>query len=230
MKKIKIYSEVVYIIAQFGLTLAVAILAAADFGVSMIVAPAYILNLKFPLFSFGEWGYIVQGVLFIAFCISVKKIKPIYFVSFITCVIYGYILDMWRIVIPVLNPEITPPGEIDLWVRIVMFIVGELLTSFMVMLFFKSYIYPQVCDFVVKGIVERYNLNQVTFKRIYDISSLVLSIVLALALFGGFVGIGWGTVVIALVTGPLMGVFAKWYDKHVETVALFPKLEKMFEI
>ena len=97
------------------------------------------------------------------------------------------------------------------------------------MLFFKSYIYPQVCDFVVKGVVERYNLNQVTFKRIYDISSLVLSIVLALALFGGFVGIGWGTVVIALVTGLLMGVFAKWYDKHVETVALFPKLEKMFE-
>ena len=52
LKRIKIYSEVVYLIAQFGLTLAVAILAAADFGVSMVVAPAYILNLKFPLFSF----------------------------------------------------------------------------------------------------------------------------------------------------------------------------------
>ena len=230
MKKIKIYSEVVYLIAQFGLTFAVAVLAAADFGVSMVVAPAYILNLKFSFFSFGTWGYVVQGVLFIAFCIAIKKIKPIYFMSFVTCVIYGYILDMWRAVIPILNPDITPPGEFDMWLRIVMFIVGEFLTSFMVMLFFKSYIYPQVCDFVVKGIVEKYNLNQVKFKRIYDISTLLVAIILALALFGGFVGIGWGTVVIALVTSPLIGVFGKWYDKHVETVALFPKLEKLFEI
>ena len=230
MKKIKIYSEVVYIIAQFGLTFAVAVLAAADFGVSMVVAPAYILNLKFPLFSFGTWGYIVQGVLFAAFCIAIKKIKPIYFMSFITCVIYGYILDMWRAVIPFLNPNITQPGEFDLWVRILMFIVGEFLTSFMVMLFFKSYIYPQVCDFVVKGIVEKYKLDQVKFKRIYDMSTLLVAIVLAQALFGGFVGIGWGTIVIALITSPLIGVFGKWYDKHVETVALFPKLEKIFEI
>ncbi len=228
MRKIKIYSEIIYIIALFGLTLAVAILAAADFGVSMIVAPAYIMSLKFPIFTFGQWDYIIQGILFIAFCIAMKKFKIAYLVSFITCVIYGTILDMWRAVIPALNPEITPPGSMNFWVRIVLFIVGELLTSFMVMLFFKSYIYPQVCDLFVKGIVQRYNLNQVRFKRIYDISCLALAIVLSLVLFKGFVGIGWGTVVIALATGVIMGYFGKIYDKFIETVPLFPKFEKMF--
>ncbi len=229
MKKIRIYSEVIYIIALFGLTLAVALLAAADFGLSMIVAPAYIISEKIGYFSLGEWAYIVQGLLFIAFCIAMKKIKLIYFVSFITCVIYGYILDMWRVVVPVLNPDVTAPGSMDLWLRIVLFIVGEILTGFTVMLFFKSYIYPQVCDFFVMGLVERYNLDQVKFKRIYDISYLVVSIILSLALFGAFVGIEWGTVIIALVTGPIIGVFSKWYDKHIETVALFPRFEKMFK-
>lgn len=229
MKKIKIYSEIVYVIALFGLPLAVAIFAAADFGVSMIVAPAYIMSLKFPIFTFGQWDYIIQGFLFIAFCIAMKKFKTTYFVSFITCVIYGCILDMWRAVIPTLNPEITPPGSMDLWVRIVLFVVGELLTSFMVMLFFKSYIYPQVCDLFVKGIVHRYNLNQIRFKRIYDISCLALAIVLSLVLFKGFVGIGWGTVIIALTTGVIMGYFLKIYDKFFETVPLFPKLEKLFD-
>lgn len=229
MKKIKIYSEFVYIIAMFGLTLAVSMLAAADFGMSMMVAPAYIINEKIGFFSLGEWTYIVQGLLFIAFCIAMKKVKLIYFVSFITCVIYGYILDMWRIVVPLLNPDVTAPGSMDMWLRIVLFVCGEMLTSFTVMLFFKSYIYPQVCDFFVKGLVERYNFNQVKFKCIYDMSYLVVSVVLSLALFGGFVGIDWGTVVIALVTSPLIGVFSKWYDRHVETVPLFPKFEKMFE-
>ena len=117
----------------------------------------------------------------------------------------------------------------DLWLRIVMFVVGQLLTSFTVMLFLKSYIYPQVCDFFVKGLVARYKLNQVKFKLIYDMSYLVVSIVLTLVFFGEFVGIGWGTVVISIVTSPLIGVFAKWYDKHVETVPLFPKFAKLFE-
>lgn len=228
MRKIKIYSEIIYIIALFGLPLAVAIFAAADFGVSMIVAPAYIMSLRFPIFTFGQWDYIIQGFLFIAFCIAMKKFKIAYFVSFITCVIYGIILDMWRAVIPVLNPEITPPGSMDLWVRIVLFIVGELLTSFMVMLFFKSYIYPQVCDLFVKGIVWRYNLNQIKFKRVYDFCCLALSVVLSLMLFKGFVGIKWGTAVIALATGVIMGYFSKIYDKFIETVPLLPKFEKLF--
>ncbi len=229
MKKIKIYSEVVYIIALFGLTLAVAMLAAADFGMSMMVAPAYILSEKIGFFSLGEWAYIVQGFLFIAFCIAMKKVKLVYFVSFITCVIYGYILDIWRVVVPLLNPDVTAPGSMQLWLRIVLFIGGEILTALTVMLFLKSYIYPQVCDFFVKGLVEKYNLNQVKFKFIYDMSYLIVSLVLAIALFGSLVGINWGTVVIAFVTSPLIGVFSKWYEKHIETVALFPKFEKLFD-
>ena len=230
MKKIKIYSEVVYIIAQLGLTFAVAVLAAADFGVSVVAAPAYIISARFDCFTFGEWSYIVQGALFVAFCVAVKRIRPIYLVSFLTCVIYGYALDMWRAIIPLLNPEVTIPGSMDTWVRVVMFIVGELLTAFTVMLFLRSYIYPQVCDLFVKGVAQKYKVNQVKFKRIYDAICLVVSVALSLVLLGSFVGVGWGTVVIALATGPLIGVFGKWYDKHVETVPLFPKLEKLFEI
>ena len=229
LKKIKIYSELVYIIAQFGLTLAVAIMAAADFGVSMIVAPAYIVSQKFTFFTFGQWDYIIQGVLFVILCIAMKKFKFTYFVSFITCVIYGTILDMWRAVIPVLNPDVTAPGSMDLWVRIVMFVVGELLTAFTVMLFFKTYIYPQVCDLFVKGIVAKYGFDQTKCKRIFDLCCFMLSLILTLVLFRGFVGIKWGTVIITLVNGVLIGACSKLYDKFFETVPLFPRLAEKFK-
>lgn len=230
MKKIKIYSEAAYVAALIGLTFAVATLAAADFGVSTIVAPAYIVSLKFTVFSFGEWNYIIQGFLFVAFCIAIKSFKPTYFVSFITCVIYGYILDLWRWLIPVLNPNVTEPGSMNLSIRIIMFVVGELLTAFSVMLFFKSYIHPQVCDLFVKGIVEKYNLNQTKFKRIFDIACLATATVLAFVFFKKFVGIGWGTVVIAVVNSFLIGFFSKLYDKYVETVVLFSKLERLLKL
>lgn len=218
-----------YVVAQLGLTLAVAIMAAADFGVSMIVAPAYILSQKFTFFTFGQWDYIIQGVLFIAFCIAMKKFKFTYFVSFITCVIYGTILDMWRAVIPLLNPAITTPGSMGLPVRIAMFIVGELLTAFTVMLFFKTYIYPQVCDLFVKGIAEKYGLDQTKCKRVFDLCCLLLSLALTLILFKSFVGIGWGTVVVTLINGVLIGFFSRLYDKFVETVPLFPKFAEKFK-
>ncbi len=230
LKKIKFYSESAYVIALIGLTFAVALLAAADFGVSTIVAPAYIVSLKFSIFTFGEWNYIIQGFLFIAFCIAIKKFRLTYLISFITCVIYGYILDFWRWVVPVLNPRVAEPGSMDLWIRLVMFVLGELLTAFSVMLFFKSYIYPQVCDLFVKGIATKYSLNQTKFKRIFDLACLTTALVLAFIFFKKFVGIGWGTVVIAVVNSFLIGFFSRLYDKYIETVVLIPKFEKIFKL
>lgn len=53
-KKIKMSSEIAYFAAAALLSLAVAILSAADFGISMIVAPAYLLSLKTGFLTFGQ--------------------------------------------------------------------------------------------------------------------------------------------------------------------------------
>lgn len=49
------------------LSFATAMLAAADLGMSMVVAPAYIVSLKVKALTFGQAEYIVQGMLFILF-------------------------------------------------------------------------------------------------------------------------------------------------------------------
>lgn len=46
MKKIKLYEEPTYVLATVLLALSVAMIAAADFGVSMIVGTAYIVSLE----------------------------------------------------------------------------------------------------------------------------------------------------------------------------------------
>lgn len=53
MKRIKLYNELTYLFALIFMALAVALTAAADFGVSMIVAPAYLLSLKVSFLTFG---------------------------------------------------------------------------------------------------------------------------------------------------------------------------------
>ena len=118
MKRIKLYNELTYLIALIFMALAVALTAAADFGVSMIVAPAYLLSLKVSFLTFGQSEYIIQALLFIVFCILMKKVRLVFFISFGTTVLYGAILDLWRWLIPALNPNVTAPGSMELWVRL----------------------------------------------------------------------------------------------------------------
>lgn len=157
-QKIKISSEITYLVAIILLSLAVAILSAANFGISMIVAPAYLLSLKTGFLSFGQAEYVIQACVFILLCIVLRKFKFAYLFSFGTCLIYGFVLDLWR-KIPFLNPAVTPPDSIDLPLRILMFIIGMILTSFAVALFFKTYLFPQVYDFFVKAVSAKYGIK-----------------------------------------------------------------------
>ena len=108
MKKLKLPSEVVYLAAIVLLAFSVAMLTSVDFGISMIVAPAYILSLVVPNFTFGQAEYVLQAILFVLFCIIMKKFRVSYLCSFVTCLIYGAVLDLFRL-IPLFNPTITPP-------------------------------------------------------------------------------------------------------------------------
>lgn len=81
-KKLCISSEVTYALAIILLALAVAMLTAADFGISMVVAPAYLLSLKVGVITFGQAEYIIQAGVFILLCLVIRKFKPIYLMSF----------------------------------------------------------------------------------------------------------------------------------------------------
>lgn len=229
-KKLKVSSELTYLFSIILMAFSVAMITTTDFGVSMIVAPAYILSLKFNALTFGQSEYIVQGILFIILCIALKRIKLIYFCSFATCLVYGAVLDTWRIIIPIFNPAITPVGSLPIVVRLIFFVLGMVLTSLSVALFYKTYLYPQVYDFFVKAITSRYGFNATRFKIGFDFSCLAAACLFTLVFFHRFEGVGIGTVVMTLLNGAIIGMFTKLLDKNVEFVTLFPRLEKVFQI
>lgn len=228
-RKIKISSEIAYFAAIVLLSLAVAILSTADFGISMIVAPAYLLSLKAGFLSFGQAEYVVQAIVFILLCIVLKRFRFVYFFSFGTCLIYGFVLDLWR-KIPFLNPTATPPGSMNLPLRIAMFVIGMILTSFSVALFFKTYLFPQVYDFFVKAVSCKYGIKLSRLKTIVDLSCLTASVIMTFAFFGEIRGIGWGTLIMALLNGTVIGYFSKLLDKAFDFQPTFTRFAAMFKL
>ena len=230
MKKRNLSGEMAYALSIVIMSLSVAAVAAADFGVSMIVAPAYILSLKIPALTFGQCEYIVQGLLFVAFCLLMGRAKPLYFTSFLTCLLYGAALDLWRALIPALNPAVTPPGSMAMPIRILYFAAGTVVTALAVAFCFKTYLYPQVYDFFVKGVSQHFRLNRTTFKSAFDGACLAVSVLMTLLLFGGFRGIGLGTLITTCVNGPLIGFFDRWLDRHFTFEPRFPALARRFSL
>lgn len=229
-KKLKIPSELFYLCAIVILAFAVCMITAADFGVSMIVAPAYILSLKVDFLTFGQSEYILQGILFTVFCIVMKKVKLVYFSSFVTCLIYGAVLDFFRKFIPLFNPAVTAPGSMPIPSRIALLAGGMALTAFSVAMFFDTYLYPQVYDFFVKGISARFGLNRPKTKTCFDCCCLAAASAMTLIFFHRFEGVGFATLIMAFVNGTLIGLCGKLISRKIELVPIFKGFAAKFDL
>lgn len=227
MKPLRLPSELVYIAALLILSLSVAMTATADFGVSMIVAPAYIVSLKWPLLSFGQAEYVVQGLLFAVLCLLMRRLRAVYFVSFATGLLYGAMLDGWRLFVPLFAPAAVGTPSVPL--RITLLLGGMVMTSFSIALLFRVYLYPQVYDFFVKGVSARFRLNRTRFKQGFDAACLLVSVILSLVLFGGFRGIGWGTLLMTVCNGFLIGWFDRLISKTLDIHPLFKRAAARFD-
>lgn len=227
MKKRIFYSELAYLLGFISIAIGTAFMTLADFGLSMVAAPSYILHLglskAFSFLSFGVCDYLAQTVIILLLMLILRKFRLTYFFSFVSAVLYGYILD------GVLIPISLLPSE-SLVLRVVYFVIGLIFVPAGVALLFRTYLAPGAHELFVKEIVNHFKLDTGKFKTLYDCFFCLLSIVLSFAFFGlwKFEGVGIGTIICALVNGTTIGIFAKLYDKSFEFKDRW-KLRKYFE-
>ncbi|MBQ8164778.1 MAG: hypothetical protein IJZ94_03070 [Clostridia bacterium] len=215
MKK-TFYTELAYIIGIVFLAFGTSFTILGDFGLSVVVAPAYtvylILSEIFPFFTVGMSEYVMQGVLIIILALIVRKFKKIYLYSFITALIYGMLLDLFKFI----NGRIFYSCGDILAVRIILFTVGIVIVAFGVASIFNTYITPEIYELTVTEISKKFNLDASKVKIGFDISMLLLTIILNLIFFRGinFSSIGIGTVVTAFVNGYIIGLYNKFLNKN----------------
>ncbi len=210
MKKITFYTEAAYIIGLIMLAFGTALMTRGGFGMSMVVAPAYILHLKFsqiwPFFTFGVAEYLLQAVIITVMMLILKKVRLIYLLTFVTTVIYGLILDVSLLVLP----EIESGAYL---IRAGLYIGGILMCTAAIAFLFKSYFPPAAYEVFVKNISNRFNIKLFTFKTVFDCSFCIIAAAMSFLLLGRLEGIGIGTVICALIYGTLIGLFTKSFDK-----------------
>ena len=230
MTKRNFYAETAYLLGVVILAFGTSLMTTADLGLSMIVAPAYLLHLKlsktFSFFSFGMAEYTLQAVLILLTILIVRKFKLSYLFSFFTAVLYGFLLDGALFLISLLPEVITTMIS----VRILFYTVGFIINTAAISLLFHTYISPEAYELIVKEISRKFHFDISKTKTVYDCLSLLLSVVLSFSFFGlwQFEGISIGTLLCTLLNGPFIGLFTRFFEKRFSFTDRFP-FRKYFE-
>lgn len=209
----KFSTELAYVFGIVFVAWGVALMEKSDFGVSMIVAPAYLLyRWLSPIFSFVTFGmaeYCFQAVLLLIMALILRRFRLSYLFSFITAVVYGFVLDGFMLLAALI------PGDI-LWVRAVCYVFGMLFCSAGVSMMFHTYISPEVYELFVKEVSSHFGVNIHKFKTGYDCTSCVVGIIMSFLIFGmwHFEGVKLGTIFCALINGWIISRFSAFYEKH----------------
>ena len=212
MKKPILYSEFAYVFGVVFVAVGVALMEKADFGVSMVVAPAYVfyrwLNPVWSFFSFGMAEYCLQAVLLLAMALVLRRFRVSYLLSLATAVIYGFVLDGCMLLAVYL------PANAILF-RVLWYVLGILICSAGVSMMFHTYLSPEVYELFVKEVSSHFGVEVHRFKTGYDIVSCLTGLVLSFLCFGfgRFVGVKWGTTLCAAVNGFIIGAFSRFYEK-----------------
>lgn len=228
MKKLKFPSEIAYIVGLAILSLGTCLMEKANFGLSMIAAPAYLLSKLLTktvssFFTFGRCEIMLEAIVVTILCLIIRKFKIGYLFSLLSGIIYGLTLDVWIYLFR--NIEL-----VTFDIRIVYFLLGQVATAFGIALQFKSYFPPAAYDFFVKEASKHFNISVPKFKTGFDIVFVIISITLSFAIFGigHFEGIKLGTVVVALVNGTTIGLATQVIDRLLRFYDLL-KLMVLFE-
>lgn len=235
MKRIEKSSELLWLLGNIFVALGVTLCSKAGLGVSMIAAPAFIvseaLSGVIPMMSVGITEYIIQGLVLLLMCVLVRRFNWRYLLSFAVAIVYGYILDffLWSF------------GWIDgggVGQRWLLLILGDLCTGFGVACFFRTYMPLQVYELFVAEVAHSFKINITRIKWLFDTSLFIVSVLLALTLFGdvksfdwtsighqSFHSIGLGTLVTTIINSPVIALMSKLVNSIFDSAPRFKKIE-----
>lgn len=213
LEKKTMATELAYVFGIVFVALGVALMEKADFGVSMVVAPAYLvyraLSPALPFFSFGMAEYCLQALLLIVMALVLRRFRGAWLFSFVTAVVYGFVLDGFMWLAGLFAAD-------TLWMRGLCYVLGMIFCSAGVSAMFHTYIAPEVYELFVKEVSAQFRVPISRFKTAYDCVSCAVGVGLSFAFFGlgQFVGVKWGTILCALINGWIIGRFSAFYEKH----------------
>lgn len=204
---------ILFIIGLFFAALGVAFTKHAELGVSPISSVANVLSYKFSVFSLGTWLIIWNCILIVGQIMILRnKFQLIQLLQVPLSFLFGWFTDfgMWLV------EDISVSTY---FARMAMVLIGVIILGFGVSLSVVANVILNSGEAFVKAISDTTNKEFGNVKIAFDVTCVVLAVVLSAALFDfSIVGTREGTIVSALLTGFVVKIFLRFIKKPLETM------------
>lgn len=191
-----------------------------------LIAFAVVLNIRFSLgvaafssvmysaseiydISLGTASIICYLIFVLIQCILSKKMTLAYALEIPLSFAFGWLTDLYDFIIPDLNFHIT--------IRILLFMLTMFVTAMGVFLCVRTDLVLTPTDGIVKTISDVFQLRFSAVKNGFDISMVLITVLLCLINHTKFYGIGIGTVLTAIFIGRIIRIYEKYISLSFST-------------
>lgn len=199
-----------FLVMIFGLiitALGLAVCVETDLGISPITTLAYALNTVVPAISLGTFTFLQHLVFFALTVILLRRdFRPYQLLQIPCSFLFGAFLDLWKSLLSDTVPQ-------NYVVRFLVLLLGCVIVSFGFSLIFTSGVALEANTAFLNALSLRTGKPYGTLKMISDIVIVILAAAIALIFLHKIVGIREGTVIAALIIGPIAGFFNRYLAK-----------------
>lgn len=207
-KRKVIYGEWALVAGILLNSLSVELIVKSGLGMSSISSVPYILSLIMPQLSFGTWNYLIQCSTILLLIGATRTFKIGYLLSFVLAVFFGRFLDLFAA-----GLHLIPDFPV---IMVGCYLAGMGIMSFGIYLLQRCLLPVLPFDVFVRDMSGHFNISFRTFKTGFDVSCLMITILLSVLMLGHIAGVGAGTVIGALFTGTIVSRIAAYMDRRYE--------------
>lgn len=199
------------IINSFG----IALITKGDLGTSQISSVPYVLSLRFPL-SFGATTFMINLLFILLEIVLLRRNFPaVQLLQVAVNLVFSVMIDVSTALLGFWHVT-------AMWQRVACVVAGCIVLGLGVVIEVSPNVLMVPGEGAVKALSTVSGVAYGTTKIIFDITLIVIAVILSFLFFGTLQGVGWGTVVSALCVGSVINLINRWFSfpERIRSLAL----------
>ena len=204
----KINRYVLYLISLFIISLGASLSIKANLGTSPLICLPYVcslitnLSVGIVVFLFTILFIVIQMVLL------GKDFEKRQYLQFVIGSVFSFFIDFSLMLVNFINPV----GYIN---QFLLLLFSCLVVAFGVLLEIQTEVVYLPADGVIVAISEVLKKDFPKVKPFVDTSMVIIAAILSIVFLGYLAGVREGTIISALIIGPIVKILKKYFDPHV---------------
>ena len=209
METKKVTRYALYLLSLFVISLGASLSIKANLGTSPLICLPYVSSL-ITKFSVGEVMFAFTLIfIFIQIILLRKDFEKRQYLQLIMGTIFSFFIDFSMMLVSFINPI----GYVN---QMLLLLVSCVVVAFGVLLEIQTEIVYLPADGVIVALSKVLKKEFSTVKPFVDTSLVVIAAILSVVFLGYLAGVREGTLISAIIIGPIVKVLKKYLDSYIE--------------